>query len=514
MSTAHPSSPPGDSTVPQEEVLVEQAGVANNTQVNQKIEDVTPTSASPPQPELTSPNLANSQLKVVAIRGQIVTVECLGDAPSVFELIHLIDHPEVTLSVSSSAGQNQFYCYALAGIHQLYRGATLVSTGELMSFPVGEQMLGRVTNVFGQPLDGLGELTTDESWSIHTATRAKHRTIAPSKIMETGIKAVDLFTPMMLGGKTGLFGGAGVGKTTLLTEVLHNVVGKSEGQTVSVFAGVGERSREGLELYQELQKSGVFHASSLIFGQMGENPAVRFLSALSAVTLTEYFRDQSHKNVLFFIDNVFRLAQAGNELSTVTDIIPSEDGYQPTLESEMASFHERLTSTDSGEISTIEAIYVPADDLLDHAVQSVFPYLDSSIVLSREVYQQGYLPAIDLLASNSAWLDKKYVGQEHVNTALEAKSIMEQSQELERIVSLMGETELSAKDQTVYHRGRKIKAYMTQNFYVTQEARGTEGGQVPLKTTVTDVSAIISGKVDKFPEESLRFINSLADVVK
>lgn len=457
---------------------------------------------------------SSTGLRIISIRGQIVTVEAMGDVPAMQEILHLAGDTTISLVVSSSAGQGQIYCYALGSTTQLYRGASLVATGQQMSFPVGDQMLGRVTNVFGDPLDGQGEISQDERWPIHVKTRAQGRTVAPTKVMPTGIKAVDLFTPMMLGGKTGLFGGAGVGKTTLLTEVLHNVVGDSGGQTVSVFAGVGERSREGLELYQELQETGVFGASSLIFGQMGENPAVRFLSALSAVTLAEYFRDTSHRDVLFFIDNVFRLAQAGNELSTVTDIIPSEDGYQPTLESEMASFHERLSSTDTGEVTTIEAIYVPADDLLDHAVQSVFPFLDSSIVLSREVYQQGYLPAIDLLASTSAWLDPKYVGQEHVEVALQAKSMMEESQELERIVSLMGETELSAKDQLVYHRGRKVRAYMTQNFYVTQKSRGTEGGRVELKDTIADVQGILDGKADSVPEEKLRFINTLGEVVK
>jgi F-type H+/Na+-transporting ATPase subunit beta len=333
--------------------------------------------------------------------------------------------------------------------------------------------------------------------------------VAPLKqVLETGIKVVDFFAPMVEGGKTGLFGGAGVGKTMLLTELLHNVVGKSEGKTVSVFAGVGERSREGLELYESLKLSGVFGATSLIFGQMGENPVVRFLSALSAVTLAEYFRDEEQKNVLFFIDNVFRLAQAGNELSVLTDVLPSEDGYQPTLEAEMANFHERLISTQSGMVTTIEAIYVPADDLLDHAVQAVFPYLDSSLVLSRDVYQQGLLPAVDILASTSSWLTPGIVGEDHYQAALGAKSILEKMQSLERIVSLMGMAELSPEGQLIYTRGKKIRNYMTQNFYVASVQKGAEGVYVPRETTVNDVKRIMAGEFDRVEEEAFMYIGT------
>ncbi len=298
----------------------------------------------------------------------------------------------------------------------------------------------------------------------------------------------------------------------LLTEVLHNIVGKPGRETVSVFAGVGERTREGLELYQALEESGVLPKSTLIFGQMGENPAIRFLSAFSAVTLTEYFRDVAKHDVLFFIDNVFRLAQAGNELSTLTATLPSQDGYQATLESEMADFHERLVSSKESSVSCIEAIYVPADDLLDHAVQAIFPFLDSIVVLSRKIYQEGLLPAVDILASSSAALNPKIVGEKHFSIALRAKSVIEQSQNLERIVSLMGESELSREDQLTFRRGRKIRNFMTQRFFVAETQRGEKGSYVPIETTVKDIEQILEGNVDHIDEKRFLFIGSLEEV--
>jgi F-type H+/Na+-transporting ATPase subunit beta len=323
---------------------------------------------------------------------------------------------------------------------------------------------------------------------------------------------LDLFSPILKGGKVGLFGGAGVGKTILLTEILHNIVGKAKENSVSIFAGVGERSREGLELYQSLIDSDVIGNSSLIFGPMGENPSVRFLSAFSAAALAEYFRDVEKKNVLFFIDNVYRYAQAGNEISTLTSGLPSEDGYQATLEKEMAKFHERLISTDSASLSTIEAIYVPADDLLDHGVQSIFPYLDSVVVLSRRLYQEGVLPAIDILASTSASLHPNIVGDLHYEIVVNAKSILKQAESLERIVSLVGEAELSGEDQLAYKRARKIKYFMTQSFFVTESQKGKKGSFVNLKTAIEDLRGIIEGKYDNIPEEKFRYIGSVSEI--
>ena len=309
----------------------------------------------------------------------------------------------------------------------------------------------------------------------------------------------------------GLFGGAGVGKTMLLTEFLHNVVGQKD-NSVSVFAGVGERTREARELYDSLQEKNALDLSTLIFGQMGENPAIRFLSAFSAVTLAEYYRQEMGKNVLFFIDNVFRLTQAGNELSTLMNMIPSEDGYQSTLESEVAAFHERLISTNKGAITTIEAIYVPADDLLDHAVQSVIPYLDSVIVLSRNVYQEGLLPAVDILASTSTALDPSIVGEMHYDVALSAKTILKQAQDLERIVSLVGESELSTEDRVIYRRAKRLRNFMTQQFFVAEEMGDKKGVYMKVEQTVKDVNSIISGKFDKVDEEAFLYIGSVEEL--
>lgn len=330
--------------------------------------------------------------------------------------------------------------------------------------------------------------------------------------METGIKVIDLFAPFYKGGKMGLFGGAGVGKTLLLTEILHNIVGLKEDTAVSVFTGVGERSREGLELFEALKSTGSIKNSTLVFGPMGENPAVRFMSAFSGATLAEYYRDYMKKNVLFFIDNVFRLAQAGNEISTLTNTIPSEDGYQATLESEMAMFHERLSSTVNGVLSSVEAIYVPADDLLDHGVQSIFPYLDSTIVLSRSVFQEGILPAIDVIGSTSSALDPAVVGQKHYDVALEAKVLLKKAQALERIVSLVGESELSGDDQVVYKRAKRIKNFMTQRFFVAEAQKGEKGKFVPVTQTVNDVGDIIAGKYDAIPDERFMFVGSATEI--
>jgi F-type H+-transporting ATPase subunit beta len=338
--------------------------------------------------------------------------------------------------------------------------------------------------------------------------------VVHQELLETGIKAIDLFSPLLKGGKMGLFGGAGVGKTMLLTEILHNIVGKSQGKTVSVFAGVGERSREGLELYQSLVDSKTLSSSSLVFGTMGENPALRFLAAFSAVTLAEYYRDILKNDVLFFIDNVFRFAQAGNELSTLMNIIPSEDGYQATMESEMASFHERLSSTKEGIISAIEAIYVPADDLLDHAVQAIFPYLESVVVLSRDIYQEGIMPAIDILESASTALDPIVVGDFHYDVALNAKTMLKEAQSLERIVSLVGEAELSKEDQIKYRRAKRLKNFMSQKFFVAEMQRGEKGAYVPIETTVKDVNGIIVGKYDKIPEEKFLYIGSVNEIAE
>jgi F-type H+-transporting ATPase subunit beta len=369
-----------------------------------------------------------------------------------------------------------------------------------------------VVDLFGNPLDDLGKVFYEKSRPIYREHDIRLDLDTKQELLQTGIKVIDLFSPLLKGGKMGLFGGAGVGKTMLLTEILHNIIGTSEGKSVSVFSGVGERSREGLELYAALKSTNSLALSSLIFGNMGENPAIRFLTAYAGITLAEYFRDETKKDVLFFIDNLFRFAQAGNELSTLMNVIPSEDGYQATLESEMASFHERLLSTKDGHISAIEAIYIPSDDLLDYAVQSIFPYLESIVVLSRDIYQQGLVPAVDILASSSAALNPEYVGEYHFEVALSAKNILKKAETLERIVSLVGESELSKEDQITYLRARRVKNFMTQNFFVAEGQRGQKGTYVPIETTLKDVNGIIMGKYDKIPEDAFLYISSIGDI--
>ncbi|MEK7375996.1 MAG: F0F1 ATP synthase subunit beta, partial [Candidatus Margulisiibacteriota bacterium] len=333
------------------------------------------------------------------------------------------------------------------------------------------------------------------------------------EILETGIKALDFFSPLVKGGKLGFFGGAGVGKTVLLTEIIHNVVMLSKNENVSVFAGIGERIREGHELIEALGEGGVLKDVSLIFGPMSENPAIRFLTGYGAVAVAEYFRDERQKNVLFFIDNIFRFAQAGNELSLLMNTIPSEDGYQATLSSEMAHFHERLSSTKKNYITTIEAIYVPNDDFLDQAVQAVLPYLDSSVVISRSRYQEGFLPAIDMLSSASAALNVTVAGERHFNALIAAQNLLKKAVSLERMVSLVGESELSSEDRIDFRRFRLLRNYMTQNFFVIEQQTGKKGVYVPLQTVIGDVNDILSGVYDGLPEDKLLYVGSAKEAL-
>ncbi len=450
--------------------------------------------------------------RVKSVKGQVVEIEFKGLMPAPHDQLYLESDPDIRFEVYSSSSPNTFYCLALSRTNSLFRGAKVVNTGSPIKFPVGDGLLGRVVDIFGRPIDGGVDIETEDSIPIHKSYKNIADIKTDVEIAETGIKAIDVFAPLAKGGKMGLFGGAGVGKTILLTEILHNIIGRDKQRTVSIFAGIGERAREGLELYEALKASGVASFSSLVFGPMGENPAVRFLAAFSAVTLAEYFRDEKKKNVLFFVDNVYRFAQAGNELSTLTSTIPSEDGYQPTLEGEMADFHERLVANQNASITTIEAIYVPADDLLDHGVQTILPYLESVVVLSRRMYQEGLLPAIDIISSTSTFLNPKMVGDLHYETAIAAKAILKQAESLERIVSLVGESELSVEDQLTYHRAKKIRNYMTQNFFVTEGQRGQKGAYVNVRTAIEDLRGIISGKYDHIPEDKFRFIGSISDI--
>jgi F-type H+-transporting ATPase subunit beta len=460
--------------------------------------------------------------KIIGIQGQIVEVEFKTNPPNLHDIIVLENDPATKMEVFSSKENDRFYCLSASSTHKMSRGLKVTNTKKPLTIPVSIDLLGRVIDIFGQPLDGLGPIKkTQNLLPIYRDSPTLSNLSYQEEILETGIKVLDLFSPIVKGGKIGIFGGAGVGKTLLITEIIHNVIGKPASpakrgenakESVSVFAGVGERVREGQELYESLKNKDVLPYVSLILGTMGENPTIRFLTSFTAVTIAEYFRDTLKKNVLFFVDNIFRFAQAGNELSVLTNTIPSEDGYQATLESEMAAFHERLVSSKDGSISTIEAIYVPNDDILDQGVQSVFPYLDSTIVLSRGIYQEGYLPAADILSSTSSSLNPETVGSLHSTVVLNAQRLLKQAASLERIVSLVGESELSAEDRIIYERAKKLRNFMTQSFFVAEAQTGRKGAFVPREVAVEDVNAILKGECDNISDDKFMFIGSIKDI--
>ncbi len=430
------------------------------------------------------------------------------DRPKLYDILVLEDDPSVKMQVMSTKNETTYYCILFGSPKRISRKSRVKNSNQPIHITVGEQVLGRVINVFGEPIDGLGRINSYETRSIYQKPLDYTKISTRQEILETGIKALDFFSPLLKGGKLGFFGGAGVGKTVLLTEIIHNVVMLSKNQSLSVFAGIGERIREGQELYEALKEGDILKNVALIFGPMNEDPAIRFLTGFGAITVAEYFRDEQHKNVLFFIDNIFRFAQAGNELSLLMDTIPSEDGYQPTLNSEMASFHERLSSSKDNYISTIEAIYVPNDDILDQAVQAVLPYLDSSVVISRNIYQQGLLPAIDVLASTSSGLSLEIAGELHFNTLVRAQNLFKNAVALERLVSLVGESELSSEDKVDFHRFKLLRNYMTQNFFVTEKQSGKKGAYLELKTVIQDVSDILSGVYDTLSEDKMLYIGA------
>jgi len=455
----------------------------------------------------------NSLGHVVGVRDYIVEVRFDGNVkPQPTDVLALVDNPDIKMQVYRSSGSATFYCMALASMKNFARGMRVSNTGTSLQIPVGSAVLGRVIDMFGNVRDGLGPVSTDVYAPLYQPAPLYSTISAKKHVLETGIKVVDLFAPLLGGGKTGLFGGSGVGKTVLLAEILHNIATQSALDVLSVFAGVGERTREGHELYQELRDSDTLSNVSLIFGSMSDIPSIRFLTGFAATTIAEYFRDVMKKDVLFFLDNAFRFAQAGNELSLLMNTIPSEDGYQATLTSEMAQLHGRLVSNDSGSITTIEAIYVPADDLLDQAVQTIFGYVDSAVVLSRDVYREGRVPAVDILASGSTALNPEVVSPLHYYVALQARKLLKEAEALVRIVSLVGESELSEEDRVLYRRANKLKNFMTQNFFVAENQTGKKGAFVSVRDTISNVKDILDGKYDGVEESKFLYIGSLADL--
>lgn len=418
----------------------------------------------------------------------------------------------ITLEVAQHVGDDVVRCIAMSGTDGLVRGMTAVDTGGPITVPVGEECLGRVFNLLGEPVDNLPAPKTEARWPIHRQPPAYDEQESTTEILETGIKVVDLIAPYAKGGKIGLFGGAGVGKTVLIQELIHNVATEHGGY--SIFTGVGERTREGNDLYNEMKESGVLSKTALVYGQMNEPPGARMRVGLSGLTMAEYFRDEKNQDVLLFIDNIFRFTQAGSEVSALLGRMPSAVGYQPTLATEMGALQERITSTKKGSITSVQAVYVPADDLTDPAPATTFAHLDATTVLSRSIASLGIYPAVDPLDSTSRILAPDIVGKEHYAVARDVQRILQRYKELQDIIAIMGMEELSEDDKLTVSRARKIQRFLSQPFNVAEQFTGMPGKYVPLKETIRGFKEIIEGKHDDLPESAFLFAGTIDDVVE
>jgi len=441
------------------------------------------------------------QGKIVKIVGVVVDVHFEGCLPEIKNALRVdSSDPVVYLEVATHLGMDRVRCIAMQGTDGLTKGDAVTDTGAAISVPVGDASLGRLFNVMGDTVDGGKEIASDnEKWAIHREAPSFDQQTTEVEIFETGIKAVDLLIPFIKGGKVGLFGGAGVGKTVLIQELIHNIASEHGGY--SVFAGVGERVREGNDLYEEMTDSGVIDKTALVFGQMNEVPGARARVALSGLTMAEYFRDVQKKDVLFFMDNVFRFVQAGSEVSALLGRVPSAVGYQPTLAEEMGALQERITSTKDGSITSIQAVYVPADDFTDPAPATTFAHLDSTVSLSRGLAQKAIFPAIDPLDSSSTALTPDVVGEEHYRVAMEVKQILQRYKDLQDIIAILGIEELSEEDKQTVYRARKIEKFMSQPFFVGEVFTGISGEYVKLEDTVRSFAEIIDGKHDDKSED-------------
>ena len=436
-----------------------------------------------------------------------------GQLPAIYDAVRLEGaQGTVTAEVVQELGGSTVRCIALSSTDGLSRGCPVTATGAPIRMPVGEETLGRMFNVMGQPIDGKGPVEAKESKPIHQSAPAFTDIVPADEMLETGIKVVDLLTPYAKGGKIGLFGGAGVGKTVLIMELIRNVAYEHGGY--SVFAGVGERSREGNDLWNEMTESGVVEKTALVYGQMNEPPGARMRVALSGLTMAEYFRDEGKQDVLLFIDNIFRFTQAGSEVSALLGRMPSAVGYQPTLATEMGALQERITSTHSGSITSVQAVYVPADDLTDPAPATTFAHLDATTVLSRAISSQGIYPAVDPLDSTSRILTPEIVGQEHYDVARQVQSILQRYRELQDIIAIMGMDELSEEDKKIVARARKVQRFLSQPFSVAEQFTGMEGRYVPLKETIRGFKEICEGKHDDLPESAFLFVGTIDEAVE
>ena len=434
-----------------------------------------------------------------------------NEIPDIFNAINVQVNDEIyTLEVSQHLGKGEVRCISMNPTDGMSRGMRAIDTGDTIKISVGEETLGRMINVTGAPIDRGGPIETKEQWSIHHPAPSFAEIVSSSDILETGIKVIDLMTPYIKGGKIGLFGGAGVGKTVLIMELIRNVAHEHDGY--SVFAGVGERSREGNDLWNEMKQSGVIDKTALVFGQMNETAGARLRVPLVGLTMAEYFREKTHKDVLLFIDNIYRFTQAGSEVSALLGRMPSAVGYQPTLASEMGKLQERIVSTGNGSITSVQAVYVPADDLTDPAPATTFSHLDATTVLSRKIVELGIYPAVDPLESSSRALTPDFVGSRHYNVAKETQRVLQKYAELQDIIAILGMDELSAEDKQTVKRARRVQRFMSQPFHVAESFTGQSGVYVPLEKTVDSVEAILSGDLDEVPEQYFLMTGTADDV--
>ena len=452
--------------------------------------------------------------KVVQVMGPVVDVRFNeGELPEILNALTIpVGERKLTVEVAQHIGDNTARCIAMASTDGLQRGTPVTDTGAPISVPVGRETLGRIFNVLGDAVDNIPNPETAEKWSIHRSAPAYDELATSAEIFETGIKVIDLVCPYSKGGKIGLFGGAGVGKTVLIMELINNIAKEHGG--ISVFSGVGERTREGNDLYCEMKESGVINNTALVYGQMNEPPGARMRVALSGLTMAEYFRDKEGQDVLLFIDNIFRFTQAGSEVSALLGRMPSAVGYQPTLATEMGALQERITSTKKGSITSIQAVYVPADDLTDPAPATTFAHLDATTVLARNIASQGIYPAVDPLESSSRILSPEIVGEEHYYVAKEVQRILQRYNELMDIIAIMGMDELSDEDKLLVQRARKIQRFLSQPFDVSEKFTGITGKYVPISETVRGFKEIIEGKHDDLPEQAFYMVGTIEEAVE
>lgn len=453
--------------------------------------------------------------KIVQVIGPVVDVEFEpGQLPAIYNALKIpvVDGEPITCEVAQHLGESTVRTVSMQPTDGLVRGVDVEDTGQPISVPVGPEVLGRILNVIGDPVDGLGNVPTEKRYPIHREAPSLEEQGASTEMLETGIKVIDLLEPYTKGGKTGLFGGAGVGKTVIIMELISNIAREHGGY--SVFAGVGERTREGNDLWLEMKESGVLDKAALIYGQMTEPPGARLRVGLTGLTVAEYFREEEGQDVLLFVDNIFRFTQAGSEVSALLGRMPSAVGYQPTLATEMGILQERITSTTKGSITSVQAIYVPADDLTDPAPATTFSHLDATTVLSRQIAELGIYPAVDPLDSTSRILDPRVIGEDHYDTARAVQGVLQRYKELQDIIAILGMDELSEEDRTIVSRARKIQRFLSQPFHVAEQFTGTPGKYVSIGDTIAGFKELISGNVDHIPEQAFYMVGNLDEAME